>query len=175
MTSLAVVFLLFATVLEFDTSRIPEGDVAAQSAGNRTVKVENRWDATIVRVEEGERVDTITIRRQGRKIGRITRSDNGKPRPFMAMDRPRVVVDGIDLEPFLTGAEGEWGEPPQLVPPPQPPRRRILTPQREYVCPKDGAVLRVPPNAPNIPYKCPIDGTPMKAGVGPMQQYWLLE
>jgi len=97
-----------------------------------------------------------------------TRSGEGRnrrARRFIVPDRPRILVDGIDLEPYLGGAVRE-------APPPAPRRQ---DPPRFYICPNDEATLRVRPGTPEGKYKCPLDGAVMRSGVGPGRQYWLLE
>ena len=166
MKALALVFLLFATTLTFDTTKLPDGGSDAKLAGGRRVTVEKHGHLAIVRVEEGERVDTIRM-----SGGKISAVNNGKIRPFTNFERPRVVVDGVDLEPYLTGQA-----PSQMDPePPANKRRRAPMEQREYICPKDGAVLRVPTTARQQTYKCPVDGTPMEAGVGPGLKFYRVE
>jgi len=46
---------------------------------------------------------------------------------------------------------------------------------RYFVCPKDGALLRVPSSAPGKTFKCPLDGTEMKAGTGRDGRFFLIE
>ena len=175
MNVLALVFTLLAasSSLVFDTSKLPVGGTDAKLAGSRRVTVERTAVATIVRVEEGERVDTLTMLIEKGQVEKITTADNGKMRPFLAMDRPQVIVDGIDLEPYLSGAAGTK-QNAYVFPPKKRTDRYERSPmaQREYVCPKDGAVLRVPTNAKSTTFACPLDGTPMEAGVGLGQQFW---
>lgn len=176
MKTLALVFTLFASVasIQFDTSKLPVGGSDAKFAGSRRVTVERTATATIVRVEEGERVDTVTMVRESGQIERITAANNGKPRAAIAMDRPKVIVDGIDLEPFLTGAAGVPSTTVQRIPPKKRYERSPMA-QREYVCPKDGALLRIPTNAKATSFTCPLDGTPMEAGIGLGQQFWRVQ
>lgn len=171
MKALAMLYLLFATTatLQFDTAKLADGGVDAKFAGSRRVLVEKRGAETIVTVEEGERVDTLTMIRIDGQIEKITSANNGKIRQFIAMDRPKVIVDGIDLEPYLTGGATT------LQSRPKPRQERSPMRQREYRCPKDGTVLQVPVNAPQSAFKCPVDGTAMERGVGPGQQYWRVD
>ncbi|HEX8410826.1 MAG TPA: hypothetical protein VF883_18325 [Thermoanaerobaculia bacterium] len=179
MKTLALVFTLFASTasIQFDTSKLPVGGVDAKFAGSRRVTVERTATATIVRVEEGERVDTLTMVRENDQVEKIITANNGKVRPFIAMERPKVIVDGLDLEPYLNGAAGVPSETIQRLPSKKRTDRYERSPmaQREYVCPKDGAVLRVPTNAKATAFACPLDGTPMEAGIGPNQKYWRVE
>lgn len=46
---------------------------------------------------------------------------------------------------------------------------------RYYVCPKDETLLRVKSADPHAEYKCPVDGTVMRAGAGPQTKFFLLE
>ena len=178
MKALAMVFLLFATTatIQFDTTKLPDGGTDAKLAGSRRVMVEKRGDETIVTVEEGERVDTIRLTRIDGQLEKVTAGNNGKTRPFLAMDRPKVVVDGLDLEPYLKGAAGVRNET-HFSPLPRNKHRYERSPmrQREYMCPKDGSVLRVPTNAPQTTFKCPVDGTPMEPGIGPGNRFWRVD
>ena len=178
MKALALLFTLFATSasIQFDTSKLAVGGVDAKFAGSRRVTVERTAQATIVRVEEGERVDTITMVRENGQVEKVITANNGKIRPFIAMDRPKVIVDGIDLEPYLNGAAGVQ-EGALVFPPKKRSDRYERSPmaQREYLCPKDGTLLRVPTNAKTTAFNCPLDGTPMEAGIGPNQKYWRVE
>ena len=171
MKALALVFLLFAiSAIRIDTTKLADGGTETRTEGSRRVTVERSGVKTIVTVYEAARVDTIVMERRGNRI-RVTRGDNGKPRPLIAVDRPAVIVDGIDLEPFLTGA---IGEPVEIV---QPPQRRapMVAGPSFYVCPKDAAMLRVLDSPRNATYHCPVDGTEMKESIGRGRQYWLLD
>jgi hypothetical protein len=44
-----------------------------------------------------------------------------------------------------------------------------------YVCPNDGAELKVPAGKAQAGLKCPLDGAEMKAGQGPQRRYYRLE
>ncbi len=170
MKAVALAVLLFATPIVIDTTKLGEGGKTARFEGSRRVTVEKLADETIVRVEEGERLDTVTLHRGGR----ITRSDNGKMRPFTVLDRPHVIVDGFDLEPFITGGQGEPQDDGLTSPTPRPDTLKP-GPTRYYLCPKDQSMLRVP-NAPrDATYKCPVDGTVMREAVGSNKEYYLLE
>jgi hypothetical protein len=173
MQTLVLAVMLFATsVIRIDTAKLAERGRDAWAAGSRTVTAEKIHDGGIVvTVTENDRVDTVSVRRQDGHLS-IGHTDNGKSPSFLALDRPRVVVDGIDLEPFLTGDAGIPGR--QAAPRPTP--RDDESEYRYYVCPKDHSVLRVPSNAKrDSELKCPIDGTIMREGTGPRAEYWLLE
>ncbi|HEV7768642.1 MAG TPA: hypothetical protein VGQ76_26835, partial [Thermoanaerobaculia bacterium] len=69
------------------------------------------------------------------------------------------------------------------LPTPAPVQKRFVPPDRNveqneprfYVCPKDGASLRVPSAKANAKFLCPVDGTEMTEGVGPSKKFFLLE
>jgi hypothetical protein len=46
---------------------------------------------------------------------------------------------------------------------------------RTFICPKDETLLRVKSPEPGAEYKCPVDGTVMRAGKGPESKYFLLD
>ena len=169
---LAMAVMLFATAtIHIDTGHLGDGLRETRSEGSRRVTVEKSDGKTIVRVEEGPRVDTVVLSSQEGQLT-IEHSANSVPRRTFALDRPAVIVDGIDLEPWLSGAQGTTSMKPQ----PRRERTEVESWPQYYVCPKDEAVLRVPRAHGNVEtYHCPIDGTPMKRGKGPKSQYWLLE
>ena len=169
---LAMAVMLFATAtIHIDTGHLPDGAKETRVEGSRRVTVEKSDGKTIARVEEGPRVDTVVMSREDGQLT-VGHSANSVPQRLFVLDRPSVIVDGIDLEPWLSGTQGTTSMKPQL--------RRERSDADEwpqyYVCPKDEAVLRVPRAHGTVEtYVCPIDGTPMKRGTGPKSQYWLLE
>ena len=172
MKSLAMAFLLFATAaIEVNTSKLAEGATQTFASGSRTVTVYRSGSTTTVRVAEGERVDTVTLTREGGKLS-IGHEDNGVARRLLVVDRPKVIVDGIDLEPHLMDSF----EAPNTAPAPDP-KKSITVPAdgRYFICPKDATVMRVPTPMPGRTFKCPVDGTEMKSGVGPGSRYFLLQ
>ena len=56
-----------------------------------------------------------------------------------------------------------------------PDRRPEANVPKYYVCPKDGAELKVPAGKTQAALKCPLDGTEMKESAGPDRRYYLLE
>ena len=174
MKTLALAFLLFATApIDVNTSKLAEGTVETFTSGSRTVSVHKSGDTTTVRVEEGPRVDTVTISRENGKLS-IGHKDNGVMRRFIVVDRPKVVVDGIDLEPYLMGGIPPSENDTKAVPMPSP----MPVPDQSshyFYCPKDGAMLVVPHGMSPKTLSCPVDGTQMKAGAGPGRKYYLLE
>jgi len=179
MKTLALAFLLFSTAaIEVQTGKLADGATQTFNAGSRAVAVYKADGVTTVRVQEGERVDTVTLTRSGNQLSIATKSNGGKRRLF-ALDRPKVVVDGIDLEPWLMDSatqsddRGYFEATPRdskVVPMPKPDEANHY-----YYCPKDAAVLVVPKTeAPDQTYRCPVDGTEMKGGVGPGKRYYLL-
>ncbi len=172
MKTLALAFLLFSTAaIEVHTGKLADGVTQTFNAGSRAVAVHKSGDTTTVRVQEGDRVDTVTFTRNGSKLSMSTKS-NGVARRFIVVDRPKVVVDGIDLEPWLMDAGSAT---PQVTPVPVLPMPKPDESTNYYYCPKDAAMLVVPKtSAPGQKYRCPVDGTEMKAGVGPGNKYYLL-
>ena len=173
MKTLALVFLLFATTpIVIDSSNLAPGRVVVHEGGARKVAAYREGNTVTVRVEEGKRVDTITIKNEDGKLS-IGRGSNGEPRKLLGLDRQPVIVDGIDLEPFLasdsfgTSAAAE----PQVIPAPQPRADR----PSYYICPRDETMVRVKAGRGPAELKCPLDGTVMKAGAGPDSQYYLLQ
>ncbi|HVG24101.1 MAG TPA: hypothetical protein VND45_08120 [Thermoanaerobaculia bacterium] len=172
MKSLALVFLLFATAaIEVNSAKLADGATETFASGSRTVSVHRSGNTTTVRVEEGERVDTVTLTREGGKLS-IGHKDNGVARRFIVVDRPKVIVDGIVLEPHLM----DGFEAPDAAPVPDP-KKSITVPAdgRYFICPKDATVMRVPTPMPGRTFKCPVDGTEMKSGLGPGSRYFLLQ
>lgn len=162
MKALAFAFLLFAIApIDIDTTKIENGARQSYAAGpGRMVSVAKDAGVTTVVVVEGERVDTLVVRNvDGKTV--IAHTDNGLPRPAPSAQRAPVIIDGMDVEPFLEGD----------------PVDRSLRQQSlgtYYICPRDRAVLRVPNGPAEAMFKCPVDGTLMRPGVGPSQQYFLL-
>lgn len=176
MKVLALTFLLFATSpIVIDSSTLPPGRTQLIISGSRKVSVE-RMDRTVtVTVEEGKRVDVVTITHNDDGIS-FGRRDNGEPRQLVAPGRQPVIVDGIDLEPFMAGNFLGNQQNQKL---PEPPRdaprydRGDSSPQY-YMCPKDSTMVRVAPGRPRKELKCPVDGTPMIAASGDDPKYFLL-
>ena len=173
----ALAFLLFAsTPIIIDTTKLVPGRTVTHTAGSRTVTSFREGNTVTVKVEEGKRVDTIAIRREDGKLA-VSHRDNGEPRELVALDRRPVIVDGIDLEPYMAG--GFLGAQPQggITPlPPRPDRRSVAAAPRYYTCPKDETMVRIPPgrSGPDE-LLCPLDGTPMRAGTGSDSQIFLLQ
>lgn len=174
MKTLALAFLLFATAaIDVNTGKLADGAVETFTSGSRTVAVHKSGDTTTVRVQEGDRVDTVTIQREDGRLS-IGHKDNGVMRRFIVVDRPKVVVDGIDLEPYLMGGVPSPENDTKVVPMPSPVPAPDQSSQYFY-CPKDGAMLVVPHGMSPKSLSCPVDGTLMKAGVGPGRRFYLLE
>lgn len=165
--AIAVMMLFAVPEIIIDTTKVTAPQTFV--SGSRRVGVTKSGDTTFVRVQEGDRVDEVSIRREGEKVI-IGQTNNGVARRFIVPDRPRILVDGIDLEPYLGGALREAPQPE-----PRRPEQRRQDPPRFYICPNDEATLRVRPGTPEGKYKCPLDGAVMRSGVGPGRQYWLLE
>lgn len=162
MKALAFAFLLFAIApIDIDTTKIENGAHYAYSAGpNRKVTLSKKDDVTTVVVAEGDRVDTLIVRSiDGKTV--IGHSDNGMPPPTPSAGRIPVVIDGMNVEPFLDG---------DLVD--RSIREHSLA--TYYICPKDRAMLRVPNGPAEAMFKCPVDGTLMRPGVGPSREFFLL-
>lgn len=199
MKSLAFALLLFSTAaIEVNTSRLADGATQTFVSGSRKVAVHKSGDTTTVMVQEGDRLDTVTLTRTDGGLS-VGRKNNGVARRFIVVDRPKVVVDGIDLEPHLMDemvtpsqtvpmAPPEWGleatpmptvpdNPERLKPVPMPMPNPAPMPgmSRYYVCPKDATIVITPQPAPDGKFRCPADGTEMKAGVGPGSKFFLLQ
>ena len=68
MKALALAFLLFAsTPIVIDTTRLADGASDVRVEGSRTVTVARMGSTITVRIDEGKRVDTVTITRQRRR------------------------------------------------------------------------------------------------------------
>ena len=162
MKALAFAFLLFAlTPIDIDTSKIENGaHVTYKNDAYRTVTLSKNADVTTVLVTEGERVDTLIVRNIGGKTV-IAHSDNGIPRAAGILDRAPILVDGMNVEPFLQGDAVDRSV-------------RGMGMATYYTCPKDRAMLRVPNGSTEAMFKCPVDGTLMRPGVGPSRQFYLL-
>lgn len=119
-------------------------------------------------------VDTIRMTRNADGQLSIARSDNGVPREIIALDRRPVIVDGIDLEPFMAGnfVGAQQSTAPRGAAP--PPAQKDQRPTY-YVCPKDETMVRVKPGRGPAELNCPLDGTPMKAGTGWDNQIFLIQ
>jgi hypothetical protein len=175
MKALALSFLLFATSpIVIDTTKLADGASDMRVEGSRKVGVGRVRNTVTVRIEEGKRVDTITMTRQAGGQLSIAHSDNGEPRQIIALDRRPVIVDGIDLEPFMAGnflGTQHGAAPPEAVPPSQKQPDRPTY----YVCPKDETMVRVLPGRGPNELHCPLDGTLMRAGTGRDSQIFLLD
>ena len=169
---LAFAVLLFATAaIEVNTDTLADGATQRFSVGSRQVAVHKSGDTTTVRVQEGERIDTVMIASKPGKL-LIARQDNGVEPRFIVVDRPKVVVNGLDLEPYL--ARTVTGKPGAVMPLPDE-RPAVQGGPQYYICPKDEVMLRLPHGPANGEFHCPLDGTLMKPGMGPQSQYWLLQ
>ncbi|HEX6097730.1 MAG TPA: hypothetical protein VF432_15495 [Thermoanaerobaculia bacterium] len=175
MKVLALSFLLFATSpMVFDTTKLADGASDVRLEGSRTVSVTRTGETVTVRVEEGKRVDTVTLTRKAGGEVTISHKDNGEPRRLLPLGRQPVVVDGIDLEPFMAGnffGTQTMAAPREVPPPPARNERRPTY----YVCPKDETMVRVRPGRGPAELFCPLDGTPMKAGTGSDKQIFLIQ
>jgi hypothetical protein len=144
--------------------------------GSRTVSIARDGNTVVVRIDEGKRTDTVTMTRGESGELSIAHQDNGAPRQILGLDRRPVIVDGIDLEPFLAGNLLGTQKTAPKVRPPQPDRRYDdRSGARYYVCPKDETMVRVPAGRAPAELKCPVDGTPMKAGTGRDSAFFLLQ
>lgn len=162
MKALAAALLLFAIQpIDIDTTKLENGKHYAYAAGERRVAVAKENDATTINVVSGQRVDTLIVRQMNGKTV-ISHTSNGMAPPRATADSTPVIVDGLNIEAFLGGDEV---------------MERGLADAgfaSYFVCPKDRAMLRVP-NAPrDAMYKCPVDGTVMRPGVGPSKEFYLL-
>lgn len=197
MKGLAAAFLLFAAAaIEVNTGKLADGATQSFVSGSRKVAVHKSGDTTTVMVQEGERLDTVTLTRTGGRL-EVGRRNNGVARRFIVLDRPKIVVDGIDLEPYLmdemtqalpaplpmdgaleaTPMPTVPDNPRGLRPAPMPMPRPSPAPDaaRYFVCPTDATVVITPQPAPDGKLRCPVDGTEMKAHTGRDSKYFLLQ
>ena len=174
MKAAVLAILLFAsTPIVIDTTKLADGARDVRREGNRTVAVARDGNTVTVRIDEGKRVDTVTMTRGANGELSIAHKDNGEPRQMFALDRRPVIVDGIDLEPVLAGSLlGDQNNPSREIPLPE--SRFQQSSPRYYVCPKDETMVRVKPGRGPAELKCPLDGTLMKAGTGADSQIFLL-
>jgi hypothetical protein len=177
MKALALAFLLFAsTPILIDTHKLADGARDVRHEGSRTVSIARSGNTVVVRIDEGRRTDTVTMTRQENGELSIAHQDNGVPRQMIGLDRRPVIVDGIDLEPFLAGnLLGTQKAAPKVTPPKPDRRYDEKNGPRYYVCPKDETMVRVPANRAPAELNCPLDGTPMKAGTGRGSAFFLLQ
>jgi hypothetical protein len=202
MKVLAAAFLLFATAaIEVNTSKVADGTTQSFVSGSRKVAVHKSGDTTTVVVQEGDRLDTVMLTRTEGKLD-VGRRNNGVTRRFLVVDRPKVVVDGIDLEPYLMDEVARAPQPAPMMTPmpldgaleatpmptvpetphglkpaPMPMPRRSPAPgaTRYFVCPKDATVVITPQPSPDGKIRCPLDGAEMKAHTGRDSKYFLLQ
>jgi hypothetical protein len=85
--------------------------------------------------------------------------------PFFTNTVPREPVIRMQMAP----------QAPRVQPFAPPDRHESANAPRYFVCPKDGAMLRVPVASADATFKCPVDGTVMKAGAGQGRKFFLLE
>lgn len=165
MKALAFVLFLSATALQaapkmfgFDTSDLKAGEARVFMVDD-TARVTLRRDGKVRR---------ITVERLGITnwytlepvdgVLQVTRRDVGQG-PVISPHG--IIVDGVALE------GSTLGEPPAS---PEPRGKALF-----YICPKDQTMLRVPHSDHAGRFKCPVDGTPMRASSGPRSPYFLLE
>jgi hypothetical protein len=148
-----VLALLLATVpTVIDTTKMAEGQSVVTQIDGATVTVTREGETRRVVIERPNRRDEVTILRDGEKL-RISTGRRGES--FM-VPTPRIIVDGIAIEPFITD---------QLMS-----RRPKST---VYVCPNDRTELRLPHRKHDGDFKCPLDGTLMRPAQNP--EYFLLQ
>jgi hypothetical protein len=161
MKALAAALLLFAIQpIDIDTTKLENGKHYAYKSGDRDVTVAKDNDITTINVVNGERVDTLIVRQvDGRTI--ISHTNNGLEEPPAKAEQPPLIIDGMNVDTFLRGDAVQRSV-----------RKAGLA--QFYVCPKDRAMLRVVNGPSDAMFKCPVDGTLMRPGVGPSRQFYLL-
>jgi hypothetical protein len=83
----------------------------------------------------------------------------------------RVFTNAAPREPIMRFEIVPQQPRPRFAP---PDRHESANERRYFVCPRDGAVLHVPDTAAGDTFKCPVDGTEMKGGVGTGRKFFLL-
>jgi hypothetical protein len=155
MHAIALALLLAAAPLIIDTTSLEEGKSLEATIDGAQVTVTRHGDARRVVIQRGEMRDEVTIEHDGGKLRVGTARTSNAPESFL-FPTPRIIVDGVSIEPFITET---------LTSKPRP---RTYA----YVCPKDGAELRLKHRAAGE-FKCPLDGTLMRPVNDPV--YMLLE
>jgi hypothetical protein len=155
MHALMLAVLLAAAPVIFDTTAFEDGKSLETTLDGAVVTVTRHGDARKVVIERGEMRDEVTIERDGSKLRVGTARKSGGAESFL-VPTPRIIVDGISIEPFITNT---------LLSKPKP---RSYA----YVCPRDGAELRLQHRAAGE-FKCPLDGTIMRPAGEP--EYLLLQ
>lgn len=148
-----VLALLLATAPTiFDTSKMADGQSVTSVVDGATVTVTREGDARRVVIERPGRRDEVTIHRDGEKL----QIGTGRRGESFMVPTPRIIVDGIAIEPFITDMFMS-----------RRPRAKV------YVCPNDRTELRLPHMKHDGDFKCPLDGTLMRPARDP--EYFLLE
>ena len=142
MHAFVLAVLLAAIPKIFDTTTLQDGQSVSSVVDGATVTVTREGDARRVVIERPGRRDEVTIQRDGEKL-QISTGRRGES--FM-VPTPRIIVDGIAIEPFITDTF----------------LNRPRAKGKLYVCPNDRTELRLPYLQHDGDFKCPLDGALMR-------------
>jgi hypothetical protein len=133
-----------STAITVTPSSMKNGETKTLTDDGTTIKVTRDGDSMNIKIEGAGESRKITVTREGDGDIRINRGG----------DRERIIINGHDLVM------------PKLEQLPRMPRMRERSAGTLFVCPKDGASLRVPDDKKDETYKCPVDGTTMEKKKG---------
>jgi hypothetical protein len=137
--------------LTVSPSDMKDGETKTLVDGDNTITVKRNGDTINVKIEGAGKTRTVTIVRGGDRTIRVERDGGGKEHTWVVgPDRPRVMIDGMDL--FSPGVHVL----PHIGP----------NAQTWFICPKDHTMLRVPDDKKDESFKCPVDGTTMEKRKG---------
>jgi len=127
-----------STAITVTPSTMKNGETKTLTDDGATIKVTRDGDSVDIKIDGAGGSRTVTVTRGG--DGDITINRNG--------NRMRIVTPDV------------------VVPPVHVPRFHESHFGTIYVCPKDGATLRVPDDKKDGTFKCPVDGTTMEKKKG---------
>jgi hypothetical protein len=127
-----------STALTIDPSSMKNGETKTLTENGTTIKVTRDGDAMNIKIEGAGESRTITVTHD--RDGDISIDRGG--RRFHVVT-PDVVVPPVHIPQFRQQHFGTL-----------------------FVCPKDGATLRVPDDKKDQEFKCPVDGTTMEKKKG---------
>jgi hypothetical protein len=131
-----------STAITVTPSSMKNGETKTLTDDGTTIKVTRDGDSVNIKIEGAGESHSISVTRDGDGDIRINRGGG---------DRERIIINGHDLVM------------PKLEHLPHVRQRSAGT---LFVCPKDGASLRVPDDKKDETFKCPVDGTTMEKKKG---------
>lgn len=162
------------SALTIRPSDMKDGETKVLTDDDRKITVKREGDKLRVEIDKAGATDKLTIVRDGESV-RIERGDGTNAfiyGPGSDGFRRRIVIDGTPLDldrPHLRERSRDGAAPGErhLIEPffDRLPRGEAVPHERMqswFVCPKDRTVLRVPEDAQDKEYKCPVDGTVME-------------